>query len=66
MGYFGKMKSGEALMPVIRVSAEVRPTRRMKGPPFGEAQQGYAHWIIASLKSQGGRAPAREIIRHHF
>jgi hypothetical protein len=39
-------------------------SRPKTGPPFGKAKQRYAKWIIASLKSQGGRARPREIIRH--
>jgi hypothetical protein len=39
-------------------------TRPKTGPPFGKAKERYAKWIIASLKSQGGRSRAREIIRH--
>jgi len=30
--------------------------------PLGKSKQRYAQWIIASLKSQGGRARAKEVI----
>jgi hypothetical protein len=33
-----------------------------KMTPLGKSKQRYAQWIIASLKSQGGRARAKEVI----
>ena len=33
-----------------------------KRTPLGKSKQRYAQWIIASLKSQGGRARAKEVI----
>ncbi len=34
------------------------------GAPLGKGKQRYVRWIIASLNSQGGRARAREVIKH--
>ena len=34
------------------------------GAPLGKSKQRYVRWIIASLNSQGGRARAREVIKH--
>jgi hypothetical protein len=35
-----------------------------KVTPFGTSRQRYAQWIIASLKSKGGRARAGEVINY--
>jgi hypothetical protein len=53
-----KLRSGE------KTDLGKLSTRPKTGPPFGKAKQRNDKWIIASLKSQGGRARAREIIRH--
>jgi hypothetical protein len=38
------------------------PSRLRKGISLGETTQRYGRWIIASLKSLGGRARAREVL----